>query len=72
MSHFYAEIQGGRGPATRCGTKQGMVCHIRGWNKGIRVFASYDTQKDCDVFAVYTTGGSNNPRDGKLIGRFTG
>ncbi len=38
MSRFYADIQGNRGRATRCGSKgSGISGHIRGWNTGCRV-----------------------------------
>jgi thioredoxin reductase len=71
MSHFYAEIQGSRGPATRGGDKRsGIYCHIRGWNKGIKVCARHDDKKDRDIFEVYVSGGSNARTETKLIGRF--
>ena len=57
MSHFYCSMQGSRGPATRCGTKQsGHECHIRGWDLGVRVKAEF---KGCDQFRIYITAGSN-------------
>lgn len=60
MSHFYAELQGNRGRATRCGTKKGMYAHIRGWNKGIWIECNFDEATQQDVFSVYETGGSND------------
>ena len=60
MAHFYAEIQGNRGSATRIGTKHsGMWVHIRGWNRGIYVKAWVNEQGE-DCFSIYTTEGSNN------------
>jgi hypothetical protein len=68
MSHFYADIQGSRGEATRCGTKSsGMSGHIRGWNVGVRVIIDYDENLGEDVVAVYATGGSNGSRLTQLI-----
>jgi len=38
MSHFYGTLQGSRGEATRCGTKDsGIVTYAAGWNGAIRV-----------------------------------
>jgi len=60
MSHFYANIQGSRGEATRGGTKQsGIQGHIRGWENGVAVFCVHDNQQDEDTINVYATGGSN-------------
>lgn len=62
MGHFYGEIQGYRGEATRIGSKtSGFSAHIRGWNIGVRVELRYDEERDCDVATVHLTGGSNNP-----------
>ena len=59
MSHFYAEIQGNRGLASRQGSKNsGIWGHIRGWNSGIEV-RGYVNEFGQDVFEVYQTGGSN-------------
>ena len=38
MSHFYGTLEGSRGEATRCGTKDsGITTHAAGWNGAIRV-----------------------------------
>lgn len=59
MSHFYDSIQGNRGEATRCGTKDsGMTAHIRGWNIGVAV-SLYVDSKGRDVVQVYRTTGSS-------------
>ena len=61
MSHFYAEIVGNKGSATRQGTQtSGMIGHIRGWNIGVRVEISYED--GIDICRVYKTGGTNNPQ----------
>ena len=59
MGHFYGEIQGNRGEATRMGTKaSGFVGHIRGWNIGCKVVCDID-KDGYDVIDIYKTGGSN-------------
>ncbi len=58
MSHFYADIQGNRGGATRGGSKDsGINGHIRGWHSGVRV-ACYVDDEGRDVVDVYATHGS--------------
>lgn len=38
MSHFYGDIKGCRGEATRCGSAEsGIRGHIRGWHIGASV-----------------------------------
>jgi hypothetical protein len=70
MAHFYAEIKGNRGEATRMGTKEsGIRGHIRGWDVGIKVYGSVGEDGE-DEFTVYLTPGSNGGKSGKLIGVF--
>ena len=62
MAHFYADIQGDRGTATRTGTKNsGINGHIRGWGSGINIRAIYNSETNKDIFLISITGGSNNP-----------
>lgn len=69
MAHFYADIQGGRGQATKIGHKStGIAGHIRGWESGIQVKARYDQEKDSNIFEVYQTGGSNGSGLAVLLG----
>lgn len=71
MSHFYAEIQGNRGEASRAGSKDsGIVGHIRGWDVGARVTVSYDDELG-DVVRVWKTGGSNGRSSPELIAEYT-
>jgi len=71
MSHFYAEIQGNRGLASRQGTEQsGIWGHIRGWDVGITV-VGFINAKGEDEFRVSLTHGSNGFSSSKLIGSFT-
>jgi len=39
---------------------KGVTSHTRGWDFGIKVVASID-KDDEDTFAIYITGGSNEP-----------
>ncbi len=60
MAHFYAEIQGNRGEATRMGSKEsGIRGHIRGWHVGGSVNCHFNQWKDCDVAHIYATKGSS-------------
>jgi len=69
MSHFYGDLQGNRGMATRQGTRaSGIDAHVRGWHVGARVIVN--EVEGVDVVKVYRTGGSGNP-GGELIAEFT-
>ena len=70
MSQFYANIQGGRGEATRAGSKSsGLWGHIRGWEVGATVDLLHIGGKD--VVRVYATPGTNGPGARKLIAEFS-
>jgi len=70
MAHFYAEIQGNRGEATRMGTKDsGMRAHIRGWNVGVKVYCTYNEETGEDEIEVYKTSGSNGYGHSELIAK---
>lgn len=72
MSHFYADIQGNRGEATRGGSKaSGMQGHIRGWNVGVRVSCYYDEERDEDRVRVTLTSGSSYCGRSKSLGNFS-
>jgi hypothetical protein len=71
MSHFYADIQGNRGEATRGGTKgSGISGHVRGWSTGGRVECYYDDESDRDIVRMFKTGGSNHRSNGELVAEF--
>lgn len=71
MSHFYAEIQGNRGAATRCGSKDsGIRGHIRGWSIGVEIFCYHDEDRNKDICKVFKTNGSNNLSRPELIAEF--
>lgn len=72
MSHFYAIIQGSRGRATRCGTRQsGMVTQAASWSGSVRVSL---TERDGVDWAYVTlepwhgTGDSRVIYDGPVSG----
>ena len=58
MSHFYGDLQGNRGQASRCGTKEsGVNAHVRGWDIGGHVDVCRIAGADVVFFKI--TGGSN-------------
>ena len=72
MTRFYANIQGGRGEATRQGgAKSGIRGHIRGWDLGVRVSGGVDSETGKDVFYIYVTGGSNGHHSDRFLARIT-
>ena len=59
MAHFRGTLQGGRGVASRLGTKKsGLYLTANGWNIGVKVLVNH--VNGVDVIDVYRTGGSNN------------
>jgi hypothetical protein len=71
MAHFYGEIQGNRGAATRAGSKNsGFKAHIRGWNIGVRIHCDVDYDGN-DVIHVYKTSGSNGSKSDVRIATIT-
>lgn len=71
MSRFYGNITNNRSTVTKCGHKDGLTAHIRGWNLGIRV-DSYINEQGQDSFRIYKTFGSNNPSNVDLIADISG
>ncbi len=70
MSRFYGEMHNERSAITKCGHKDGLTAHIRGWNAGIRV-ECYVDQEGNDQFMVWSTGGSNQPGNNDLLAEVT-
>lgn len=69
MSHFYSQIQGNRGPATRTGSKSsGITASAFGWDLGGSVTMSYNELLGTDVVNLYTT--RNNNRTRQLVASF--
>ena len=53
MSHFYSKIQGNRGEATRCGTKDsGVTATAASWDGAIRTDIWYDSEEDVNRYVV--------------------
>lgn len=49
MSHFYSEIQGARGPATRTGTKNsGIRANVRSWSGDATLRLVHNELTGCD------------------------
>ena len=60
MSHFYSQIKGHRGEATRCGTKSsGIRANATGWDIGGTCKVHFNPQLGTDVVEFYLTDGSN-------------
>jgi hypothetical protein len=59
MARFYMTAHGqAKNPSTARGSeKSGLVVHVNGWEKGVKVVASVDDEGR-DVFEVYETNGS--------------
>lgn len=71
MAHFYANIKGNRGEATRMGTaKSGLQGHLRGWEIGVKVFCRVNSQGE-DEIQVYSTSGSNGGAGDRYIATIT-
>ena len=69
MSHFYANIKGNRGEATRQGTKNsGLYGHVRGWNLGALVSVDYNKETEQDEITISLTGGSGGDISGHKLG----
>jgi len=69
MAQFYATINSGRrATTTKTGHKTtGLDATVNGWNKGVRVLARYNEEKQRDEFFIYQTSGSNGQTADKLI-----
>ncbi len=70
MAHFYGEVFGARGSASRLGGKKGMSAHVRGWDLGARIEIFFDEKKQKDIVRVYKTSGSNGQESDQLIKEF--
>ena len=72
MARFRATIQGQRGEASRLGsTKSGIEAYINGWDVGIRVVGSVNSDTGEDEFTIFKPSGSNGMHHSTLIGTFT-
>lgn len=56
MSHFYGILQGNRGEATRCGSKDsGMETYCASWDGAVRCMAYVDEETGQDFVRVELT-----------------
>jgi len=67
MAHFRATIKGSRGEASRLGNNE-IRADVNGWNSGVTIQGSIGGITGCDYYLIYSSGGSNNPECGELIG----
>lgn len=69
MAHFYGTVQGNRGAASRCGSKNsGMTVTANGWDVGAVI--EIDHINGRDVVKVYKTSGSNGYGGRQLVAEF--
>jgi len=59
MAHFYGEVQGNRGGASRCGTKNGLEVRGAGWNIGATVSLWYDKNEKQDKLRIVVDSGNS-------------
>ena len=53
MAHFYATIQGSRGPASRLGTaRSGLTATAASWQGAVTVELTHDPATDTDMAVV--------------------
>ncbi len=72
MAHFYGSVEGSRGEATRCGTKNsGITAHARGWDIGGHISMGYQVDTEEDAVEFLITSGSNGGGQFYSIGTFT-
>ena len=67
MSRFYASVTGKRSTITKCGHKDGLNSHLRGWTKGVRVNMWYNEETKTEHYTIEETAGSNGDTPTKLI-----
>lgn len=60
MAHFYCTVRSKGTRHTKCGNKDGMSAHIRGWNIGCEVYLLH--YEGIDYIEVYLTDGSSGHR----------
>ena len=67
MAQYRAIITSSRATVSRLGHKpQGMTACVNGWHGGVKVHAAHIDGKD--VFAIYSTGGSNAFKSPEYLG----
>jgi hypothetical protein len=76
LARFYGTVEGVRANDTFSTTASrqgaaGIWAHIRGWDTGIEVRGHINTDTGEDEFEVWTTGGSHNGGNKRMIGTLT-
>lgn len=66
MAHFYADVVADRGKPVGKISHKRIETHTRGWGLGVAVEG--ERMGEQDVFRLYATMGSENPKLRKLIG----
>ena len=70
MAQFRGTIQGGRGTASRLGTKKsGLEIECNGWNSGVSVHAVHNLDTGKDEFEIFATGGSGHNQGQGYLGK---
>ena len=65
MAHFYSSVSSKGTTHTKCGNKDGMEAHVRGWDIGCRVSLRHRDGKD--YISIYKTSGSNGSGNSRLL-----
>ena len=70
MAHFRGTLQGSRGEASRLGTKgSDLIVTADGWNFGVVVTLSYNSELDEDeAFITLTSGSDGGPT--RFLGKY--
>ena len=76
MARFYGTVERRKsdGSTSTTASRQGVVgvdAHIRGWDAGIQVWGYINPTTGEDEFEVWTTGGSHNANNRRMIGTLT-
>jgi len=72
MARFRGTVKGGRGEASRLGSKiSGITSFTSGWDIGVKVEIRYDEVLDTDVVTIFLTEGSRNYNTYIQLGEYT-
>lgn len=71
MSRFYASVSNHRSTITKCGHKDGLSAHIRGWHLGIRIILRVNEKGQDEICIYKTTGSAGSSFNDILLKHFT-
>jgi len=71
MAHFYSTVTSKNTTQTKCGYKDGISGHIRGWNVGAKIWISHNEETGRDEVTVYKTSGSNGAGSQEVIAEYS-